>query len=42
VLTATTAEQREAICDLENRPPRLPDRRLVVEVNDLLTLLSTT
>jgi hypothetical protein len=41
-LTATTAEQRAAICDLENRPPRLPDRRLVAEVNDLLTLLSTT
>ena len=42
VLTATTAEQREAICDLEARLTRLPDRRLVAELNRLLALFSAT
>ena len=42
VLTATTAEQREAICDLEARLMRLRDRRLVAELNDLLALFSAT
>jgi hypothetical protein len=42
VLTATTADQREAICDLEARLPRLPDRRLVAELNELLALFSAT
>jgi hypothetical protein len=42
VLTATTAEQREAICDLQARLPRLNDKRLVAELNDLLALFSAT
>jgi hypothetical protein len=42
VLTAITAEQREAICDLEARLTRLPDRRLVAELNKLLALFSAT
>jgi hypothetical protein len=42
VLTATSAEQREAICDLEARLMRLPDKRLVAELNDLLALFSAT
>ena len=40
VLTATTAEQGEAICDLEARLPRLSDKRLVAELNDLLALFA--
>jgi hypothetical protein len=40
-LTATT-DAREAICDLESTLPRLPDRRLVAELNDLLALFATT
>jgi hypothetical protein len=42
VLTATTAKQREAICDLQARASRLPDKRLVAELNDLLVLFSAT
>jgi hypothetical protein len=42
VLTATTDDQREAICDLEARLMRLPDRRLAAELNDLLALFSAT
>jgi hypothetical protein len=41
VLTATTADQREAICDLAARLARLNDKRLVAELNDLLALFST-
>jgi hypothetical protein len=36
VLTATTAEQREAICDLDAGLPRGPDWRLVNAVNNVL------
>jgi hypothetical protein len=42
VLTATIAEQREAICDLQAKASRLSDKRLVAELNDLLTLFSAT
>jgi hypothetical protein len=42
VLTATTAEQRDAICDLDERPSRFPDMRLVAELNELLGLFQAT
>jgi hypothetical protein len=42
VLTATTDDQRKAICDLEARLMRLPDRRLAAELNDLPALFSAT
>jgi hypothetical protein len=38
VLTAATAEQREAICDLEASLTRSPDKRLVAKLNALLAL----
>ena len=40
VLTAATAKQREAICDLQASAGRLSDKRLVAELNDLLALFS--
>jgi hypothetical protein len=39
-LTATTAEQREAICDLEARLHRFGDKKLVAELNKLLALFA--
>ena len=42
VLTATTAEQRDAICDLDTRLPRGPDWRLVNAVNNVLGTFVTT
>jgi hypothetical protein len=42
VLTAATAEQREAICDLDARLPRGPDWRLVNAVNNVLGTFVTT
>jgi hypothetical protein len=42
VLTADTAQEQEAICNLQARVYRLPDKRLVAELNDLLLLFSAT
>jgi hypothetical protein len=39
-LTGTTAEQQEAICDLEARLLRYGDKKLVVELNELLALFA--
>ena len=39
-LTGTTAEQREAICDLEARLLRHGDKKLVAELNELLALFA--
>jgi hypothetical protein len=42
VLSATTIDQGNAICDLENRLPKLSDKKMIAKLNDLLTLFSTT
>jgi hypothetical protein len=39
-LVATTAEQQEAICDLEARLDRYGDKKLVAELNELLALFA--
>jgi hypothetical protein len=38
LLTATTAQQRETICALEESLPKLTDKRLVAKLNTLLAL----